>query len=67
MNEHDARLKIYEKIVDILVDLASDEDGNAEDIRDGLSLIADMIFEELDIVVVAVKDGYASISVKVED
>lgn len=67
MNEHDARLKIYEKIVDILVDLASDEDGDAEDIRDGLSLIADMIFEELDIVVVATKDGYASISVKVED
>lgn len=67
MNEHDARLKIYEKIVDILVDLASDEDGDAEDIRDGLSLIADMIFEELDIVVVAAKDGYASISVKVED
>lgn len=58
---------MYEKIVDILVDLASDEDGDAEEIRDALSLIADTIFEELDIVVVSTKDGYATVSVKLDD
>jgi|GEM_PF-6150426 len=66
MNDNEARLKIHEKIVDILVELASDEEGDANDIRDSLSLIADMIFEELDLVVVDVKEGYASLSVKVE-
>lgn len=67
MNDNEARLKMYEKIVDILVDLASDEDGDAEEIRDALSLIADTIFEELDIVVVSTKDGYATVSVKLDD
>lgn len=66
MNNNEARLKIYEKIVDILVDLASDEEGDAAEIRYALSLIADVIFEELDLVVVDNKDGHASVSVKID-
>lgn len=66
MNGNEARLKLYEKIVDILVDLAADEEGDAEDIRDALSLIADEIFEELDLVVVSVDDSHATLSVKVD-
>jgi hypothetical protein len=65
MNSNEARLKIYEKIVDILVDLASDEEEDTDSIREGLSLIADTIFEELDLVVVDVKDDYVSLSVKI--
>lgn len=66
MNDNEARLKLYEKIVDILVDLASEEEGDAEEIRDALSIIADEIFDELDLVVVSVDDGHATLSVKVD-
>lgn len=64
MNINEARVVIVEEIAEILYDLTEDEDATAEvkqELRDAMADAADIIAEALDLEVVEMADGIATV------
>lgn len=68
MSIHEARLAIAETFIDLLEDLATDEDGEAPDIEDVLAPMVDDLLDALGLEVLSVdEDGLIQLTMRVPE
>ena len=68
MNINETRIAIVEEIAEILYDLTEDEEATAEtkqELRDAMADAADIIAEALDLEVVEIADGIATVRLNI--
>ena len=54
MNIHEARLKVHGAIVDVLVEMAAEDDSDIDALEEEMSYLADVLLEELGLDIISV-------------
>ena len=65
MNNADLKLKIYEKLVDTMVDLYDPLEDEVEETKDDMSQVIEILLESVDLEVVGESDGRVQVSLSV--
>jgi hypothetical protein len=56
MNHHEARLAVHGAIVNVLVDMAAEDDSDIDALEEEMGYLADVIMEELGLDIVSVDE-----------
>lgn len=65
MNNADLKLKIYEKLIDTMVDLYDPLEDEVEETKDDMSQVIQILLESVDLEVVGESDGRVQVSLSV--
>jgi len=65
MNNADLKLKIYEKLIDTMVDLYDPLEDEVEETKDDMSQVIEILLESVDLEVVGESDGRVQVSLSV--
>ena len=65
MDNADLKLKIYEKLIDTMVDLYDPLEDEVEETKDDMSQVIEILLESVDLEVVGESDGRVQVSLLV--